>query len=210
MTIKHTKTQPKIIPSIPCVVICPGYHGHGVARSLGRLGIPVIGVHKDTHSPSTSSRYWRDNYYWDLSNATPEQSVEWFLELAHRIGSHPILIPTDDHSCLFVDDHAEALHQEYQFPKMPTGLTRSLSNKKQLFALCKQESILTAVTIFPQSRTDVIQFIERGIFPVMLKGIDTVALQKRVGVRMVIVNDGETLLKRYDEMEEPGSSSLMI
>lgn len=210
MTEKQEFIQPKIEPSIPCVVICPGYHGHGVARSLGRLGIPVFGVHADPHSPSATSRYWRGNYFWDFSIEAPGRSVDWLLALARKIGSHPILIPTDDHSSLFVDDHCEELLQEYQFPRKPVGLTRSLSNKKELYALCKQMSVLTAETVFPQSRNDVIQFINKGIFPVVLKGIDTVALQKRVGLRMLVINDGETLLKRYDELELPDNPSLMI
>jgi D-aspartate ligase len=192
------------------VVICPGYHGHGVARSLGRLGIPVYGVHAYQHSPSASSRYWRENYFWDLSKASTSESVDWFLQLGRKIGSRPILISTDDHSCLFVDDNSESLLQEYLFPQQPAGLARSLSNKKQLYSLCKKESILTAETVFPQSRDDVREFIRNCEFPVMLKGIDTVALQKRVGVRMVIVNDGETLLKRYDEIESRDTPSLML
>ena len=109
-----------------------------------------------------------------------------------------------------MDDHVETLLQEYRFHRQPPGLTRALSNKKLLYSLCKQKSIFTAETIFPQSRADVLQFIEKGIFPVMLKGIDTVALQKRVGVRMVIIKDAKTLLRRYDAMETPGEQSLML
>jgi predicted ATP-grasp superfamily ATP-dependent carboligase/ubiquinone/menaquinone biosynthesis C-methylase UbiE len=191
-------------------MICPGVHGLGVARSLGRLGIPVFGVFADPQFPNASSRYWRSNYFWDLSTATPEDSVNWLLDLAHKIGSRPILIPSSDHSCQFVDDNAESLLQGYQFPKQPAGLTRALSNKRKLYALCKQMSVLTAETAFPQSRDDVIQFIKKGIFPIMLKGIDTIALYNRTGMRMVLVNDGESLLKRYDEMETPGTPSLML
>lgn len=207
---KQDYTREKLDTSTPCVVICPGYHGHGVARSLGRLGIPVYGVHADPCSPTASSRYWRGNYFRDLSKASIAESLDWFLGLARKIGSRPILIPTDDHSCLFVDDNAEALLKEYLFPKQPAGLTRSLSNKKLLYSLCKKESVLTAETVFPRSRDDVREFIKNCEFPVMLKGIDTVALQKRVGVRMVIANDGETLLKRYDEMETRDAPNLML
>jgi D-aspartate ligase len=207
---KQIFTQNELQTSTPCVVICPGYHGHGVARSLGRLGVEVFGVHADARSPAAASRYWRENYFWDLSNASTDESLDWFLGLARKIGSRPVLIPTDDHSCLFVDDNAETLLEEYLFQKQPVGLTRSLSNKKLLYSLCKKESILTAETIFPQSLEEVREFIKSCQFPVMLKGIDTVALQKRVGVRMVIVNDGETLLKRYDEMETPDAPSLML
>lgn len=200
----------KLEASTPCVVICPGYHGHGVARSLGRLGVPVYGVHADCASPAATSRYWRENYFWDISKTPATRSLEWFLELSRKIGRRPILIPTDDHSSVFVDDHAEALQAGYVFPRQPPALTRSLSNKKDLYSLCKQHSVLTAETTFPQTRQDVLTFAESCTFPLMLKGIDTVALQKRVGVRMAIINDAESLVKRYDELESPDTPSLML
>ena len=200
----------KVDISVPCVVICPGYHGHGVARSLGRLGIPVYGVHADPRSPTAKSRYWRESLVWDLSRASAEESVDWFIQFARRKGSRPILIPTDDHSCLFVEDNAEALQREYLFTRQPAGLTRSLSNKQQLYRLCKENSILTPETVFPRSRDDVVKFIKDATFPVMLKGIETVALQHRVGVRMVIVKDADTLLQYYDDMETPDAPNLML
>jgi len=109
-----------------------------------------------------------------------------------------------------VDDNAEALQQGYLLPEQPAGLARSLANKKELYSLCKKKSILTPETVFPQSREEVCRFSQSCEFPLMLKGIDTVALQKRVGVRMVIVNDMETLLKHYDEMEARDTPSLML
>ena len=43
--------------SVPVLVIAPGFHGHAIARSLGRLGVPVHGVHADSRSPAARSRY---------------------------------------------------------------------------------------------------------------------------------------------------------
>src|SRR2546421_3698723 len=100
----HTEKR-QFNTSVPVVVIAPGYHGHGIARSLGRLGVPVYGVHADPRSPAARSRYWRTNVIWDLAEAGADESVTWLLRLGRRIGSHPILIPTDDSSCLFVADH---------------------------------------------------------------------------------------------------------
>ncbi len=174
------------------------------------MGIPVYGIHSDHRSPTARSRYWKRNFFWDLSKAHPEESIEWFHRIARKIGTKPILISTDDMSCLFVEDNAEALRQEYLFPKQPTGLARTLANKKQLYFLCKEKSIITPETLFPQSRDDVIEFIKRAKFPVMLKGIDTVALQHRVGIRMVIAEEAGTLLNCYDRMESSSSPSLML
>jgi predicted ATP-grasp superfamily ATP-dependent carboligase len=196
--------------SVPVVVIAPGYHGHAIARSLGRLGVPVYGVHADSGSPAAKSRYWRENYIWDIATAFPEESVDWLLRLARKIGSPPILIPTDDNSCVFLADRAEELRDGFLFPNQPSGLTRLLSNKEQMYRLCKKHSVPAAETLFPKCRDDVIEFLESVTFPVMLKGIDTLALRERTGVKMVLVHDAKTLLKLYDEMETPESPNLML
>ncbi|HEX6108082.1 MAG TPA: hypothetical protein VFZ02_01620 [Ktedonobacteraceae bacterium] len=196
--------------SVPVVVIAPGYHGHGIARSLGRLGVPAYGIHADRRSPAARSRYWRENFIWDITKTTPEESVDWLLGLSRKIGSRAILIPTDDHSCIFVADHAVALKEGFLFPNQPAGLARSLSSKQKMYYLCKKYSIPTPETVFPLCRDDVIKFIKDAIFPVMLKGIDTVALFKKTGRRMVVVEDGESLLKQYEEMETPEAPNLML
>lgn len=196
--------------SVPVVVIAPGFHGHAIARTLGRLGVPVYGVHADRSSPAARSRYWRKNYFWDIEGAKPEESVKWLLELARKIGSRPILIPTDDKSCVFLADYANVLKEEFLFPNLPAGLTRLLSNKETMYYLCKKHGIPAAETSFPRSRNDVIEFIKGATYPVLLKGIDTLALRERTGVKMVVVQDGETLLKLYDEMETPEAPNIML
>ncbi len=196
--------------SVPCVVICHCNYGHGIARSLGRLGIPVYGIHKNPNSPTAKSKYWYKNFSWEVSDNEPEKAVEWLLELGQKIGSRPIFIPTNDPTSIFLYEHAELLKQAYRFPLRPEGLTYSLANKRQLYSLCQQHDIPTPETAFPQNRYDVLRFIEDAKFPVVLKGIDTVALQMQTGVRMVIAEDGETLLSCYNEMETSGTPNLML
>jgi predicted ATP-grasp superfamily ATP-dependent carboligase len=196
--------------SVPVVVIAPGFHGHAIARSLGRLGVPVYGVHAQKYSPIASSRYWHKNFVWDIEKASPEASLDWLLQLSRRIGTRPIILPTDDHSCVFLADHAETLKEAFLFPNQPVGLTRELSNKQGMYYLCKKHSIPAAETSFPRSREDVMEFCQTAVFPVMLKGIDTLALRERTGVKMVVVHDPETLLKYYDEMETPEEPNIML
>lgn len=196
--------------SVPVVVIAPGYHGHAIARSLGRLGVPVYGVHADPRSPAAASRYWRKNFFWDLNRVSSEESIDWLLQLSRKIGSRPLLMPTDDDSCLFVADHAAELKEGFLFPDQPAGLTRSLSSKKQMYFLCKKHSVPAAETLFPECRDDVVEFIEKVKFPVMLKGIDTLALLRRSGVKMVVAENAQVLLKLYDEMETPEAPNLML
>lgn len=202
--------QPPLDTAVPVVAICPGYHGHSIARSLGRLGVPLYGVFADAHSPGAQSRYWRKKFIWDISKAHEEQSVERLLTIGSQIGGRPLLIPTDDDSCVFLADHATELQETFRFPQQPAGLVRSLSSKKEMYYLCKQHGIPAAETSFPESRNDVIEFGKHAQFPVLLKGIDTVALKRRTGVKMVTVHDAQTLLKLYDEMETPEHPNIML
>lgn len=196
--------------SVPAVVIAPGYHGHAIARSLGRLGVSVYGVHGDPRSPAARSRYWKKNIFWALSAHPAEASVGRLLQLSQEIGGSPILLPTDDDSCLFVADHAEELKQGFLFPDQPAGLARALSSKETMYDLCERFSIPTAHTTFPHSRDDVMEYLETATFPIMLKGINTVALLRHAGARMALVQDQATLLKLYDEWETPESRNLML
>lgn len=205
-----TPENGKIDTSVPVVVIAPGYHGHNIARSLGRLGIQVYGVHADHRSPAARSHYWHKNFMWDLAKVRPEESVDWLLKLSRKIGTLPLLIPTDDDSCVFVADHAAALKEGYLFPNQPAGLTRSLSNKKQMYFICKEHSIPVAETLFPLCQDDVIEFSKTVTYPVLLKGINTLELRRRTGVKMVVVEDAKSLLKYYDEMETPDAPNLML
>lgn len=196
--------------SVPVVVIAPGFHGHGIARSLGRLGIPVYGVHADRRSPAARSRYWRGNFYRDVLDDSPNAALDWLLALGSKFDTRPILLPTDDHSCVFIADHADSLQEKYQFPAQPPGLTRALSSKQEMYQLCKQHGLPAAETVFPRSREDVMAFGETAAFPVLLKGIDTLALRDHAGFKMKVVHDAQTLLRLYDEFETPASPNIMI
>lgn len=196
--------------STPVVVLAPGYVGHGIARSLGRWHVPVYGVHGDARSPAARSRYWRQNVIWQFDTARPDQLLDYLMELGRRIGGMPILIPTDDTTCLFVADHGAELHEAFRFPSQPAGLVRALSSKREMYYLCKRYAVPTPETVFPVSRADVIAYGDTGVFPVMLKPIENRAAQRDPSRRMVVVRDARALLEHYDVMETPNDPNLML
>ena len=192
------------------MVLAPGYVGHGIARSLGRWHVPVYGVHGDSRSPAARSRYWRENSIWQFDAATPVQSLDHLLRLGRRIGTMPLLVPTDDTTCLFVADHDAELGEVFRFPRQPAGLVRALSSKREMYHLCKRFSVPTPETVFPSSREDVVAYADTGVFPVMLKPIENRAAQRDPDKRMVVVHDATSLLRLYDAMETPNEPNLML
>src|SRR5947209_16305353 len=75
----------KVNTSVPVVVLAPPFVGHGVARSLGRLGVPVYCAHIGAISPSERSVYYRRTFAWDLSGMCRDDAVGSLLELGKRI-----------------------------------------------------------------------------------------------------------------------------
>jgi len=83
--------------SLPVVVLQMQHHGAlGAVRSLGRLGVPMYGVHP-THRPVGSfSKYCRKVFALDLDGYPAEESVDRLRSIASGMRSTPLLIATND------------------------------------------------------------------------------------------------------------------
>lgn len=197
--------------STPAVILESRRHGGlGIARSLGRLGVPVYVVDSDRWPPAASSRYQRARFQWDLKTAPAARSVDFLLSLPRKLRSKPVLIATTDETATFIADHSDALRDCFLFHVQPEGLVRALSSKKQMYFLAKKHGVPTAETTFPDCPEDVEEFSRTAQFPVMLKGIDGRRLEERAGSRMFIVHDKEKLAAMYRRFEDPAEPNLML
>jgi len=103
------------------------------------------------------------------------------------------------------------LRERFVFASQTPGLAQSLSNKKELFFLCKQSGVQTPETAFPASKQDVRLYLQRTAFPVAVKSIDSRLLHQRPNAKSVaIAHDAGELLELYDRMEVPGQPNLML
>jgi D-aspartate ligase len=182
----------------------------GIVRSLGRLGVPVYLVARDAQTPGFFSRYCKGRAVCNVENDDAKKCVEILLELGRRIGRRSILIPTDDNAVLFVADNAAALRGQFAFPAMCPELIREVSSKKGMYFLAKEHGVPTPEAAFPTSRQEVLDFISRAQFPVMLKAIYGSLLMKVSGQKMFIVHTPAELLEKYDALEDPANPNLMI
>src|ERR1019366_2186029 len=122
----------------------------GIVRSLGRLGVPVHLVARDSRTPGFFSRYCKGRLVRNVENENAEESVKILLELGKKIGRRSILIPTDDNAVLFVADHADALREQFLFSPMPSQLIREVSSKKGMYYLAKEHGVPTPEAVFPK------------------------------------------------------------
>ena len=202
--------------TVPVVVLTasPAFLLHGVmgiVRTLGRLDLAVYVVHDDRWAPPDFSRYLAGKFTSNFDGAAPDGFLEDLLNVGRKIGRRSVLIPVDDVTALFVDDHAESLKAWFMFPNQPAGLARSLSSKQELGLLCQRLGVPTPEMAVPQSRGDAAAFAEQAQFPVVVKAIDPMLLRQRVGARSVVIVDSpDALLEAYETMKVGGIPNSLL
>jgi predicted ATP-grasp superfamily ATP-dependent carboligase len=184
------------------------HHGAlGIARSAGRLGIPVYRISLERWAPAAFSRY---NRGWRSAGRDPgEEEILEMLRAQSRSAGRALLVPIDDASSVFVDAHSPELADDFLFPLQPAGLPQSLSSKREMYELCREHGVPTAWSAFPESESDLVMKVSEMTFPVVLKCIQA-ADAPPLAPRVTIVADREELLPAYREMESPGLHNVML
>lgn len=184
------------------------HHGAlGIARSAGRLGIPVYRACRERRTPAAASRYDR-GWFPVPENPTAEQLLEVLGRCNREIG-RALLIPVDDAASVFVDEHAGALEPDFLFPPQPAGLAQALSSKREMYELCQQHDIPTPLSSFPESEADVLEHAAQTAFPTVAKCINA-ADAPPSSPRVVIAENREELVQAYRLMESPGGHNVML
>ena len=116
---RATGTTPTVVLKFDPNVMHHG--GLGVIRSLGRLGVPVYGVHEGPWAPAANSRYLRGRFFWQPNPDEVERVQAGLLRLADRIGQPAVLVPTDDAGSIFLAEHGDGLREHFLFPDSAAG-----------------------------------------------------------------------------------------
>jgi D-aspartate ligase len=184
------------------------HHGAlGIARSAGRLGIPVYRVCRERSAPAARSRYNR-GWISTPESATADQTLETLRDLSKHVG-RPLLVPVDDAGSVFVDEHAGELADDFIFPRQPDGLASRLSSKRGMYELCRQRGIPTPLSVFPKSDKDVVEYTERATFPAVIKCINA-ADAPPGSPRVAIAQDGDELLDAWRLMGSSRVQNVML
>jgi D-aspartate ligase len=168
-------TSPHVDTTVPVLLLKMGgyviHHGAvGIARSLGRLGVPMYAIVEDRYTPLAMCRHLTGAF------VNRAKDTNGLLHCVSAIGesiSRPtILLPTDDNGAVFIAEHAKALSHWFLFPHLPAGLPRQLADKMSLYSLCRRVGIPCPEHALPTSIDQVHEFIGRATFPVVVKAAE--------------------------------------
>jgi D-aspartate ligase len=143
--------------------------GLGVIRSLGRVGVPVYGVHEGPWAPAASSRYLAGRCFWQPSPADVDRVLTGLLRLADHIGRPAVLITTDDAGAIFLAEHGGDLRPWFLFPDPPRDLPRRLAGKYSLYEACLELGVPCPQVTLPGSLGEAQRFASAVGYPLIAK-----------------------------------------
>ncbi len=143
--------------------------GLGVIRSLGRLGVPVYGVHEGPWAPAANSRYLAGRFFWQPGPADVDRVLAGLLRLAEHIGRPSVIITTDDAGAIILAEHGDDLRPWFLFPEPPRDLPRRLAGKYSLYQVCRELGVSCPRTITPGSLAEAREFASAAGYPLIVK-----------------------------------------
>jgi D-aspartate ligase len=214
--ITTAQTAAQLDTSTPAVILkldpnVMHHGGLGAIRSLGRLGVPVYGVHEDPLAPAARSRYLHGRWIWRPSADDAGRIHAGLMALAERIGRPAVLIPTDDAGAIFLAEHGAELRRHFLFPDPPRDLPRRLAGKYTMYQLCRELGLPCAAAALPQALGDAKRFAEQVGFPLVAKLANPWRSSSAPGLRSTsIIRASDDLARTWGACTESGAGALML
>jgi D-aspartate ligase len=178
--------------------------GLAVIRSLGKYGIPVVGLDHDPKMPGFKSRYCTARLSPDPVHQ-PDETLEFLLNAGKQLADPGILFPATDAFVLFVSRHRDALKEHFRF-NLPSGdIVESIADKRKQYELAEKSGVLCPRAFFPESANNTESFKNLIDYPAIVKGCYSHQWQENYpGIKGFKVHDPGELAARIKELLPAG------
>lgn len=189
--------------AVPAVVATMSFSGLGIARSLGRRGIPVLLCDPSPHQVGMNSRFGEPRICPNPGRA-PEAFVDFLLELGRASGFRPVLFPTGDRVVLLISKYRQVLSERFRFLLPEPGLLEALVRKDGLDELVRRHRIPAPRSWLPVDAAAAARAAREMEYPALIKAVLSPtwynpAVSAIVGAhgKVAVAHSAEELLSYY-------------
>lgn len=142
--------------------------GLGAIRSLGRAGVPVVGLDPDPDHSGFVSRYC-DARQCPHPVHEPDRLVEFLVNEGKRLDQPGVLSPASDAFVLFVSRYRDDLKDSFRFNLPSPDVMEAAVDKRGLYALADSVGYSHAATHYPRDLDDIHRIKGELEYPVYIK-----------------------------------------
>jgi D-aspartate ligase len=169
LTWRDMTNLPSVLDSapttMPAVIVGAEADGLGIARSLGRAGVPVTIVDDDPRQPGMHSRYVRP---FVVSALSGRALIDGLLALRQRLNESPILFLTTDRDVRTISEHRERLAGAFHIRLPEHHCVCRLLDKHGFQQLAERHGFPVPRAISVYDERDFVKFSEIR-FPAVIK-----------------------------------------
>ncbi len=198
--------------SIPAVVFPADRPASlGVARSLGRRGIPVYGVDADPLAYGMASRYVKPCLL-PAANDSEENRVQFLMDLGRKLGEKTVLFPVSDDTVMLCSQYRDELQKHYLYVMPDHETISSLLTKDGMHRMAGVHGIPAPQMFQVNTFTDVGRIAGELPYPVIIKPVFSpswlrpeINAMLRTGTfggapKVALCKDAEALLETYQKI----------
>jgi len=185
-----------------------------IARSLGKAGIPVLGLDRETGGLGQRSRHLTALALCPDVQDGGRAFVDFLLEIGPHFRQRPVLFPTNDDWVFAVARHKEELEPYYRVPFSGAAVIDTALNKTALYQVAERMGIaipeswymdtLSLEDLASGSHPEVVALAARVPYPVILKPEESRAFYEAFQAKVFVVQDEAAFLERVQAAAQQG------
>ncbi len=155
---------------------------YGIARSLGRNGVPVYALNDRLRDPLRFSRYihrcfvypddpTQPRAYTGDSVANEEVLAELLLEWSAPFAHKPVLFATSDWFARFLSNQQHRLSEKFLFHWLADDLFNTIVDKGRMVAFCRRAGIPVPRTHITRPEDDMQSVTRQFVYPCIIKPV---------------------------------------
>ena len=185
-----------------------------IARSLGRAGIPVLGLDRETGGLGQRSRHLSALALCPDVQDGGRAFVDFLLEIGPRFRERPVLFPTNDDWVFAVARHKEELEPYYRVPFSGQAVIDTALNKTALYQLAERLNMaipeswyfdgLSLDNLTAGIHPALLALAAQMPYPVILKPDESRAFYEAFQAKVFVVQDEAEFVGRVQEAARRG------
>jgi D-aspartate ligase len=180
--------------TVGALVVGGDYQGLGIARSLGRQGVPVCVLDDEVSIARSSKFVQRSVRVPDLRGS--QETLDALVNVCERLRLHGwVLYPTREETVATIAAHRDMLAGLFRVPTPAWPSVRPAWDKRETYQLAERLGIGTPRTWFPQSESDLEQIPTDA--PVVIKPAIKEHFFYATGAKAWRANDRHEMVAAY-------------